>query len=821
MSTEQFSQAPGHPGIAARWTSSAKTGVGTALGKASRVWFTLSHGILDEVYYSRIDCACTRDMGFLVADGTGWVSDEKRQAQHEVAYPYAGVPYYHLTNTDPGGRYKIEKEFLVDPQRDVVLQRTRFTALQRKLEDYHLYVLLAPHLSNQGAGNTAWLGDTKGQPMLFAQRDNTSLALACSAPWRKRSAGFVGPSDGWQDITQHGAMTWEYDRADDGNVALTGEIDLAACAGSGAGGADTAVFTLALGISRSPLEAGHHARAALFDGFDRACDLYVAQWQQWQAGLLALEDAGPKQAGKPQPLDEFRTSAMVLRVHEDKIFAGGMIASLSIPWGDDKGDDDLGGYHLVWTRDLVESVGGLTAAGAEGDAVRVLRYLQATQEADGHWPQNMWLDGTPYWHGIQMDETAFPILLTETAYRLGVLDEALLDSFWPMVHRAAAYVVANGPVSNEDRWEENAGYSPFTLAVEIAGLLAAASLAETAGKAVAAQYLRETADNWNANIERWTYVTGTALARQCGVEGYYVRIAPPDIGEGASLKDGYVPIKNRPPGESDAPVAQIVSPDVLALVRFGLRAADDPRIVDTVKVIDATLKTDTPYGPVWRRYTGDGYGDHADGGPYDGTGIGRGWPLLVGERAHYELSAGRFDEAERLMHVMEALANDGGMIPEQTWDAADIPDAELFFGRPAGSAMPLVWAHAEYLKLRRSLRERRVIDMPPQPLNRYLHERIEAAAGTPFTLWRFNQKVRVMPQGNTLRVETRSPAVVHWSADGWQTTRECPTTDTHMSIHVADLPTEDLSKGVQIAFTFRWPDQGDRWEGMNYEVTIE
>jgi glucoamylase len=801
MAEDGVKMAPGAPGIEARWTSSAKVGVGAALNNASRVWFTLSHGIIDEIYYSRVDWACTRDMGLLVADGKGWVSDEKRQAQHKVSYPFHGVPYYCLTNTDVNGRYQVEKEILADPQRDVVLQRTRFTALEGKLEDYRLCVLLAPHLGNQGAGNTAWVGETKGMPMLFAERDGTSLALGCSAPWTKRSAGYVGSSDGWQDVTQHGEMTWQYERAENGNVALTGEIDLAACGGE---------FTLALGLSRSALEAGHHARASLFDGFDAARDLYVKEWEDWQAGLLSLGDEDPG------PIDEFRTSAFVLRLHEDKVFSGGMIASLSIPWGYAKGDDDLGGYHLVWTRDLVEAVGGLIAAGAQGDAGRVLRYLQVTQEDDGHWAQNMWLDGTPYWTGIQMDETAFPILLTETAYRLGVLDEALLESYWGMVRQAAAYVVANGPVSKEDRWEENAGYSPFTLAVEIAGLLAAASLAETTGKQAAATYLRETADNWNANIERWTYVTGTELAKQYGVEGYYVRIAPPDVGDGASIRDGYVPIKNQPPGQSDAPAGQIVSPDALALVRFGLRAPDDPCILNTIKIIDATLKVNTPAGPVWHRYTDDGYGDQADGSPFDGSGIGRGWPLLVGERAHYELAAGRFDEAEKLMHVMEALADEGGMIPEQTWDAADIPDKELFFGRPAGSAMPLVWAHAEYLKLRRSLRERRVIDMPPQPLDRYLR----AKHDTPFTCWRFNQKVHVLPSGKVLRVETRTPAVVHWSADGWHTTNDCKTEDTSLSIHHADLPTDKLPTGTKVSFTFRWPEAGDKWEGTNYEVQV-
>ncbi len=188
------------PGIPPRWTSSAKSGVGTALSAASRVWFTLSHGILNEVYYPRVDQACTRDMGLLVTDGQDFFSEEKRHANHEVEYLAEGVPAYRLINTCRQGRYRIEKEVLTDPERDVVLQHTRFVPLEGALSDYHLYVLLAPHLANHGSGNTAWLGDYKGVPMLFAQRAGTALALASSAPWLKRSAGFVGESDGWQDL---------------------------------------------------------------------------------------------------------------------------------------------------------------------------------------------------------------------------------------------------------------------------------------------------------------------------------------------------------------------------------------------------------------------------------------------------------------------------------------------------------------------------------------------------------------------------------------------------------------------------------------------
>src|SRR4029077_19739104 len=308
--------------------------------------------------------------------------------------------------------------------------------------------------------------------------------------------------------------------------------------------------------------------------------------------------------------DLYRPSTAVLRTHESKDFLGGIIASLSIPWGFNKGDEDLGGYHLVWPRDLVETAGGLLAAGAKEEVRQIIRYLQAIQEEDGHWPQNCWLDGMPYWNGVQMDECAFPILLVDLAWRDGALPETELRRLWSMVKPAAGFILRNGPVTGQDRWEEDGGYSPFTLAVEIAALLAAADLADKEGEQAAALYLRETADIWNDQVERWTYVTGTPIAAEAGVEGYYVRIAPPESADAASPAHGFVPIKNRPTGEHDREAWSIVSPDALALVRFGLRAPDDPRIRNTVAVIDALLKVELPAGPCWRRYNGDGYGEH-------------------------------------------------------------------------------------------------------------------------------------------------------------------------------------------------------------------
>lgn len=794
--------APGWPGIPSRWTSSAKSCVGTSLGSMSHVWFTLSHGIFNEVYYPRIDQACVRDMGLIVTDGAEFLSEEKRDANTEVRWLANGVPAFTLVNTCRQGRYRIEKTILTDPRRDAVLQQTRFIAQEGQISDYRLYVLLAPHLGNHGAGNTGWVGDYKGIPMLFAEREGNALALASTVPWRKRSVGFVGFSDGWQDLAVHKQMTWDYTRAENGNVALTAEVGLEAGSGE---------FLLALGFGRNAAEAGNRARAALQDGFDAARSEYVGEWSSWQKRLLNLD--------KPQTNDRqnfYRVSTAVVRAHEAFNFPGGIIASLSIPWGFSKGDNDLGGYHLAWPRDLVESAGGLLAAGALEEVHRVLCYLQATQEADGHWAQNMWLDGSPYWNGIQMDETALPVLLVDLARREKALAVDDMGRFWPMVRQAAAYLVRNGPVSPQDRWEEDPGYSPFTVAAEIAALLAAADLAAMNNEQAIVTYLRETADVWNASIDRWMYVTGTDWCREFKVAGYYVRIAPVETEIGVSRFQQSIPVKNVAPGEASSLASHLVSPDALALVRFGLRAADDPRIVDTVKLIDALLKMETPQGPIWHRYNGDGYGENVDGEPFDGTGIGRGWPLLTGERAHFELAANRSGDAQRLQAALESFAGAEGLLPEQIWDAPDLPDRELFFGRPSGSAMPLVWAHAEYLKLLRSLHDGQVFDMPPQTVKRYLVEKTESHC----MVWRFNHKIRSLPAGKFLRIETLAPAVIHWSDDDWNTVHDAGTRDTGLAIHVADLATDALPEGTTVKFTIYWSDVG-RWEGNDFVVSVD
>ena len=787
----------GWPGVPGRWTSAQKSGVGTAFG-GSPVWFTLSHGILNEVYAPRIDQAAIRDLGLVVLGPGGLFSEEKRHALHRTELLSPGVPAYRITSTGANSTYRIVKDVITDPIRPTVLQRIRFTALKGGLANYRLFALLASHIHNHGAGNTAWVGRYKGDTGLFAERDDTALCLLSDPPFLALSVGFVGSSDGFQDLSRHHDLEWRFERAEDGNVALTGEIDLTRQAGT--------ARILALGFGRSPEEAAIQARASLAEGFEPTLRAYMEPWKHYQRRLFQVSGSGQ---------NLFALSAMVVRTHTSKHIAGAMLASLAVPWGFAKGDGDLGGYHLVWPRDMVESAGGLLAAGDHNAVREAITYLETTQEADGHWLQNMWLEGSPYWGGVQMDETALPILLVDLARREGALLPGDMEQrrFWPMVRRAAAFLVQNGPVTQQDRWEEDGGYTPFTLSAEVAALLAAADLAELCGEPEIAPYLRETADAWNDRIERWLYVTDTDLARAVGVDGYYVRITAPDIEEG----DTFVPIKNRPPDKAKSLASAIVSTDALALVRFGLRRPDDPRIRNTMRAIDALLKVETPTGPCWRRYNEDGYGEHEDGSPFDGTGIGRAWPLLTGERAHVALAAGDREEALRLLSTMESFAGEGGLLPEQIWDAPDIPERELFFGRPSGSAMPLVWAHAEYMKLVRSITEERVFDMPPQTRKRYVEEPNEKASS--IVTWRFSNRVRTIPQGRNLRVELLAPATVHASTDAWVNVQDVVTTDTGLGVYYADLETANVPPGGDVRFTFFWTEAG-HWEETDFIVRV-
>lgn len=792
---------PGYPGICPRWTSSAKIGVGTAMSPDSTVWFTISHGIINEVYFPRLDVANIRDQGLLVTDGRDFFSEEKRNAEHDYELIQDGIPAYRITNTCLDKRYQIKKLVYCDPRKNVLLQEIEFIPLIGKLEDYHLYALLAPHIFNAGSHNSCHSGDFKGHPMLFAKGENTSLSLAfsCNVPFLNTSCGYVGFSDAWQDISQNKRMTLFYNEAHDGNVAVCGEIDLKACGGK---------FILALGFGMRYDAAAFQVRSSLIRRKEETLNEYIQQWKEVQKPCHELVCIHDLQASRL-----FRMSTMVLKVHAGKHYNGSLIASLSIPWGNRKSDNDIGGYHLIWPRDQVFTAYAFMAAHDFVTARHVLHFLMTTQESTGYWAQCMWEDGQIYWTGMQLDETALPILLAGRLKK-----EKQLEGMDPrsMVARAAAFIIKNGPITGQDRWEETSGYTPATIAAEIAALLVAADFFEDDGKQREAEYLREVADWWNDSIERWLYVKDTNIAKKNDVEGYYVRVCPCPNNKDHIPEDKMILINNRAEGENFYPYTDIVSVDALALVRFGLRAADDPRILNTIKVIDALLKTETVRGPVWHRYNEDGYGEKEDGSAFDGIGKGRGWPLLTGERAHYEIAKGDLQEATRLCHVMADFAGVGGLFPEQVWDSADIPKRSLYNGHSTGSAKPLVWAHAEYITLLRSIKDNKVFARPSPTAERYLNKKHPSS----HAIWSLHQQLQDLPKGKKLRIQLNKEALVHWSFDRWKTAHSLDTVSNELGVHYVDLPSEILDEGQQIDFTIFWKDE-QRWEGRDMVVQVK
>ena len=781
--------APGAPGIDPKWTSSSKSGIGKSLNPASKVAFTLSHGIINEVYYPAEDIASIRDMEFLIADGKETFWEEKRDTNHDIKMIKDGVPAYLIKNTARDGSFEIKKEIVTDPFRDTVLQRITFKPKTKK--EFQLCCLLAPHIKNEGFNNTGWVGEYKGVPMLFAKNGEITLAMACSTGFKKRSVGYVGHSDGWTDMNAHKEMRWEYSRAESGNIALTGEIDLN----------KNEEIVVALSFGQSMEEAGHYARASLLDGFDKAKKIYVDEWTQWQDSLNKMNSKYHK------------VSAAVLRIHEASSFPGGIIASLSIPWGDDRDDSEHGGYHLVWPRDLALSSGGFLAMGAHDTTLRIINYLMSTQNADGSWPQNMWLQGKPNWTGLQLDQVAMPILETYKAFDRNAINDKRMKRYWPMIKKALIFLLKKGPYTDQDRWEEESGFTPFTVSTQIAALLAGSAMANANGEEELSKYCLHTADQWNNAIEKMLYVTDTDLANVVGVEGYYIRINPFKNIAANDLGDRTMHLKNHGPDNGVVKINELISVDALALVRFGLRDAHDPKIRNTLKVIDALLKVETPNGACWRRYNHDGYGEHENGDAYDGTGIGRAWPLLTGERAHYEIAAGNYKEAEKLMAAMDKFSNNG-LLPEQIWDADEIPEKRLYPGKYTGSAMPLTWAHAEYLKLCASLGSKKIFDMPS-----FTHERyVEGTTEPQIAIWSFGHPISEINSKYPLWIQTHYKADVLWTDDNWQTKHSVLCDENEFGLFIAKIDNIH-PKADQIVFTIYWPDD-DKWEDKNYEIKI-
>ncbi len=771
----------GAPGMPPRWTSGAKDGLITANSSASPVWATISHGIVNEVYYPTIDRPQVRDLQLIITDGESFVHDEQYDLTHETAcVPCEGGASlaYRTINSDPGGRYRIIKEVFTNPEQPCLLVNVHLDTLPEWQGRLQAYVLLAPHLDGGGWNNSARSRQVAGQAVLLAWK-KMYLALAVDTGFLQTSCGYVGFSDGWQDLKKHLRMTWKYDAVLGGNIALIGQIDLNK-------GMD---FTLALGF-------GDHAHAAITTVSQTLSvpaathrEKFLSTWHEASAHSCPL----PGYTGDNGLL--YRISHNILLAHEDKTYRGAFIASASIPWGDVQEGEVHGGYHLVWSRDMVQTALALLVCGDTEHALRALVYLACLQQVDGGFPQNSWLNGEPYWTGIQLDEVAFPIIL---AWRLWKMDGLQDFDPYPMVRAGAAFLIRQGPATQQERWEEVSGYSPSTLAASIAALVCAADFARNRHDQNAARFMEEYADFLESHIERWTVTEqGTLLP---GVNRHYIRILPTAIDNLEPMEDpndAFITLANQPPdGLWRFPVHEIVDAGFLELVRYGIRSPADPLIEDSLRVVDAALKVDTPWGPCWRRYPHDGYGDKSDGGPFLGWGKGRAWPLLTGERGHYELAAGR--DPMPYIHAMEGFASSGGLLPEQVWDE-DRPDLQIRLGQPARSAMPLAWAHAEYIKLVRSTADGQVFDGLPPVANRYLVPQ----RPPPMECWKPVRQIQKMVAGQILRVMAPAAFRLRWTIDEWQLTQETLGISSGLGIHFVDIALS-TAQSMPVRFIFRW-----------------
>lgn len=790
-------EAFGKPGIRPRWTHSNKDGIGTAYSASSHLWFTIWNGIVTEVYYPTIDRPQLRDLQYLITDGSTFFHEEKRDLQVSVDRISDHALGYRCTNADPDGRYTITKDVIGDPHLPCLLQRARITGANKSfLANLKIFALCAPHLEIGGVGNNAYIAIANGQRILMTQKAGKWLAMGATVPFSHLSCGYVGASDGWTDL-QNFKMDWEFDKASEGNVALTAQLDWS----------EDREFTLGLAFGNSEHRAVSNLLQSLGTSFDEHLARYTKQWNDTAAHLKPLA------ASSFDKGNLYNSSYSLLLAHEDKLFAGALIASLAIPWGEAKGDNDQGGYHLVWTRDMINSATALLAAGDTATPLRALIYLAVSQHPDGGFAQNFWVNGDAYWCGIQLDEVAFPIMF---AWRLRC--EKGLSDFDPsyMVRKGAAYLIRNGPVTQQERWEEASGYSPSTLASNIAALICASVFMREAGDSETATFVEEYADYLESHIEDWTLTTTGSLLE--GQSSYYMRILPEQVGQQNPAKDKeerILHIANHAPGEeSDFPARNVVDGGFLELVRYGIRSPQDPNIVATIKVIDAVIKTDTPQGPTWHRYNHDGYGQGHDGSPFTHFGVGRVWPLLTGERGHYELAAG--NSTQKYIRTMEDLASNTGLLPEQSWDEADRPEIYEWLGKPTGSAMPLMWAHAEYIKLLRSTADGKVYDAIPEVAERYLGKRSDR---TRLEVWKPTRHVQFMHAGEVLRVQGDAAFTLRWSSDNWITVNDSKSMQNALQIDYVDLKDSPTKAGTCICFTFLWTEDS-RWEGQNYEVTV-
>jgi glucoamylase len=695
--------APGAPGTKATWTEADKDGYGTSTATRSKVWHTLDDGRLTEVFYPDLGTPSVRALEFIVSDGKTFAEKDTQARRRSIEQVDSRSLTYRQVNEQPG-RYRLTKTYVTDPARNVLLVRVRLDSLTGK--KLGLYAYYDPGLGNDGDDDS---GSSDGGALLATDTGSpVASALVTSPAFDRTSSGYLGtPSDGWEDIRSDHRMDFAYNSAPNGNVVQTGRIPVTGKRGSRR-------LTLALGFGGTPGVARQSARASLRNGFGAARRSYEGGWHRYLAGLR----------NSPATADRrlYNASVMTLAAHEDKTFRGGYIASPTMPWVWGTGlENPSGAYHLVWSRDLYQIATALIAAGDTAGANRAVDYLFFRQQKpDGSFPQNSTVDGAPHWTNLQLDEVAFPIVLAWQLHRDG---PALYQDH---IKKAADFIVnfPNAPFSPQERWENQSGYSPGTIASEIAGLVCAADIARRNGDAASAARYEATADDWQRRVEGWTVTSTGPYSSQ----PYYLRLTKdglPNSGMQYNIGDSGPTVDQR----------KVVDPSFLELVRLGVKRAGDPVIRNTVSVVDQQLASgNARQRYFWHRFNFDGYGEKKDGTQWDigfppnptedwsnNTTIGRNWPIFGGERGEYELLRGDSTAARNRLEHMAAAANEGNMLPEQVW-APDFPPAGqpgFPLGEGTFSATPLAWSHAQYVRLAWSIQAGRPVERPSIVAARY------------------------------------------------------------------------------------------------------
>ena len=640
-STPSANVAPAAQVPADHWTTGDKMAIGTAYGKTSNVWFTAVHGTLADVLYPTVDVDNLRQLDYLVTDGSTFLFDAATEGTATAVVTDDRALTYQTRIEDTARHFAIVTSYATDPAGPDVVLRTQLVGQTSRLK---VYAYLVPHLDGSGARQTASFEVDRA----FVNKGSTWLAVGDGGPMGPHVAGFLGKGDGFDQL-HHDVLSQRYDRAGPGRVTLTWELS------------SSGPWTIALAFGATKAGASSALAATLKRGANAVLSAYRDGWREYAASLTPPAGARPL----------FFHSAEVIKMAEDKLHPGAIVASLARPWGDAAPDDDGDvGYRKVWPRDLYHAASGLLAAGDAATAYDVLRFMGKMQRPDGSMPQNTDLNATPVWPGQQMDETADAILL---AARLAG------KAAGPDVARAAQYIVSHGPATQQERWEEASGYSPAAIAAEIAALREAARLVDP----TMASSLRDTAARWDSMLESWTLTHSGPLGGD-----YYLRISPdgkPDSSELIDLANGGGVWDQR----------EIVDPSFLELVRLGVRSARDPRIVATLKAVDTATRAKIG----WHRYPHDGYGERNAGS--EPPGQGHLWPLLEAERGVYTVLAG--GDATSYLDDLQLRAGPEELLGEQVWEDD---------GLPTGSARPLIWAHAEYIVLAQAVASGTVDDRP-------------------------------------------------------------------------------------------------------------